>query len=68
MQPDIPNDLRNVKVLTREVLTVIINLEKMDPLEKERTYNIRKQQTRFFESVQCGLMESATALTSLALA
>ena len=36
---------------------------KMDPSEIERTYNIRKQQTRFYWVCSWELMESATMLT-----
>ena len=36
---------------------------KKDPLEIEKTYNIRKQQTRFYWVYSWELMESATILT-----
>ena len=42
-----------------------INLEKMDPSEIERTYNIRKQQNRFYWGCSLDVMESATILTPL---
>ena len=41
----------------------ISNLENRDPSEKERTYNIRKQQTRFYWVWSLELMESATIPT-----
>ena len=39
------------------------NLEARDPAEIERTYNIRKQQTRFYWVCSWELMESGTILT-----
>ena len=42
------------------------NLEKTDPSEIERTYNIRKQQTWFYSVYSGELMESAILLTPLA--
>ena len=42
---------------------ILNNLEKTDPSEKERTYNITKQQTRFYRVCSRDLMECATILT-----
>ena len=44
-------DIRVLDSHTRDAMKTQNNLEKTDPSEKERTYNIRKQQSRFIESV-----------------
>ena len=36
---------------------------KMDPSETEKTYNTRKQQTRFYRVCSCELMDCATIFT-----
>ena len=49
--------------LGRGIPWLINNLEKTDPSEIKRTYNIRKQQTRFYWVCSWELMESAIILT-----
>ena len=52
-----------VHLLICHVLIIQNNLGKTDPSEIERTYNIWKQQTRFYWVCSWELMESATILT-----
>ena len=59
--------LTNYTQKQRQLLRPLNNLKKNpDPSEKERTYNIRKQQTRFNWVCSWELMENATFLVPLA--